>query len=173
MKYSTSVGKNKKIIKHVFFTLFMLLVFLIENTGRLFPAPLGIHAVLLMPAVISVAMFEREFTGLFYGLFAGALLDAFSAKTMCFHAVAFTLTGFAAGALITYLLRNNLLCCIALSFICSLLYNSVYFFCFVLFSGETETVAVYFKYYFLSAVYTAAVSPVFYLIIRKLSKVFR
>lgn len=173
MKDLSAESKNKKIIEYAVFALFLLLVFLVQNTGKLFPAPGGVHAVLLIPAVVSVAMFKREFAGLFYGLFCGIMLDAFSAKTLCFHSVAFTVTGFAAGMLITYLLRNNIICCFALTLFFSLSYNFFYYFCFVLFSGEENPVFVFFRYYFLSTVYTSVISPVFYLITRRISKSFR
>ncbi|MBQ7595498.1 MAG: rod shape-determining protein MreD [Clostridia bacterium] len=150
--------------------LIILVIFLIQNTAGLFPHPWGVHAMLLVPAVVCTGMFEREVPGMFFGLFAGILLDAFSAESLCFHSIALTLTGFFSGLLVTSLLRNNLKTSILLSVVALLIYNSAYFACCVWRSAGESAWQIFTGRYLLSAAYTAVFIPVIYLIVRTVSK---
>ena len=162
-------SKNK-IIRRAILAGLMLLTFVFQNTGILFPAPAGIHALLLLPLTVCIGMFEREFAGLFFGLFAGAMMDAFSANTICYHSIIFTLFGFAAGALTTYVMRNNFLCALILSAVFTFIHNTVYFIIYCAFDGGTGHAAVYFRYFFAAVFYTVLFTPVYYFLIRALTK---
>lgn len=162
-------NKNK-ILRRIIMVVFMAVTFLFQNTGGLFPAPAGVHAILLIPLTVCISMFEREFAGLFFGLFAGAMLDSFSADSICFSSVALTVVGFACGALITYLMRNNLLCATILTVLFTFLYNTLYFLFYCAFGGEAHPIYIYFRYFFLSVIYTCLFTPLYYFIIREISK---
>lgn len=170
MDFITKLDSKNKIIRRVIFAVFIVITYIFQNTGGLFPAPAGIHAVLLIPLVVCISMFEREFAGLFYGLLAGAMLDAFSSDSICFSSICFTAVGFAAGALITYLMRNNLLCAIIQTAVFTLVYNTLYFLIYCAFEGEPHPVAVYFRYFFVSVLYTCIFTPLYYFIVREISK---
>ncbi|MCQ2485901.1 MAG: hypothetical protein MJ168_11295 [Clostridia bacterium] len=167
---NTLLESKNKIIRRAIFAVLLLITFMFQNTGVLFPAPAGIHALLLLPLTVCLGMFEREFAGLFFGLFAGAMLDAFSSNTICYHSIAFTLFGFAAGALTTYLMRNNLLCAIILTAIFTFMHNTVYFLIYCTFNGGENQILVYLRYFFLSVLYTVIFTPIYYFIIRSVTK---
>ena len=164
-------GKNT-ILRRLSLAALMIFVFLLQNTGGLFPAPGGVHAMLLVPLTVCIAMFERELAGVFYGLLAGAMLDAFSAHTVCFHGISLTIIGFICGALITYFMRNNLSCAMILSAASVFLYNSVYFIIFCASKAPGNVLVFYFRYYFLSVVYTIIFTPLLYFIVRATVKKF-
>ena len=46
-----------------------------QNTDGFFPQIFGVRALLLIPAVVCAAMFERDIVGMLFGLFAGMLWD--------------------------------------------------------------------------------------------------
>ena len=171
-KISDKLGGKITVRRRLCLAALMLLTFLLQNTGGLFPTPGGVHAMLLVPLTICIAMFERETAGIFYGLFAGAMLDAFSAETICYHGIILTVIGFVSGALITYLMRNNLTCSVILSAIFTFIYNSLYFVIYCAFKNIDNSLMVYFKYYFLSMIYTVIFTPVFYFIVRSIVKKF-
>ena len=148
----------------------ILITFLFQNTAGLFPRPWGVPAMLLVPAVVCAGMFEREIWGMIFGLFAGVLLDAFSAETLCFHSVALTLIGFLSGLLVTRLMRNNLKTGILLSVIALTLYCSAYFVFCIWKDAKENAWYIYSNIYLASVIYTAFFIPVFYLIIRAVSK---
>ena len=173
MEYIDKIGGKKTIVRRLFLAVLLVLTFSFQNTEGLFPTPFGIHAVLLVPATICICMFEREFAGIFFGLAAGAMLDAFSADSMIFNALFFTIIGFISGALITYLMRNNLLCAIMFVSLSSLAYTSLTFLMYHAFDGVGSPVYVYFRYFFTSAIYTLLLTPVYYLLVRAISKKFK
>ena len=85
----------------------LLLAALLQNTNGLLPSFLGIRAMPLIPAVVCIAMFERELPGMFFGVIAGLFWDMSSVSGGHFHAVLLTVIAFVCGALITHLMRNN------------------------------------------------------------------
>ena len=148
----------------------ILITFLIQNTAGLFPRPWGVPAMLLVPVVVCVGMFEREIPGMIFGLFAGVLLDAYSAESLCFHSIALTLLGFFSGLLVTRLLRNSLKTSLMLCAFALIAYNSAYFaFCIWKSAGESAWF-VYSNIYLASVIYTWLLVPVIYLLIRTASK---
>ncbi len=169
------VGKidKKTVERRAILASLLVLTFLFQNTGGLFPAPFGIHAMLLVPLTICIAMFEREFAGIFFGLAAGVMLDAFSSQSVVFNSLFFTIIGFGAGALITYLMRNNLLCATIMTSVSSFLYTTLLYFIYIDFTAIDKPFLVFLKYYFASAIYTVILTPVYYFLVRAVSKQFK
>lgn len=172
MDYIGKISK-KTVERRVVLAVLLVFTFTFQNTGGLFPAPFDIHAMLLLPLTICIAMFEREFAGIFYGLAAGLMLDAFSSQSVIFNSLFFTLIGFSAGALITYLMRNNLLCATIMTSVAALAYTGLLFLFYVDFSTVEAPLGIYFRYYFTSALYTIIFTPLYYLIVRAVSKQFK
>ncbi len=173
MEYIDKIGGTKIVVRRLIFALLTVLTFTFQNTGGLFPEPFGIRAMLLIPMTICVSMFEREFAGIFYGLAAGVMLDAFSAQSLILNSLFFTIIGFAAGSLITYLMRNNLLCAIIFVSVSSFVYTALIFIMYYAFDGVDSPVSLYFRYFFTSAVYTILLTPVYYFMVRSISKKFK
>lgn len=151
----------------------VLLTFLFENTQGLFPRPWGIPAMLSVPLVISIGMFERETYGMLFGLMSGALLDAFSSQSVCYHSIMLTLAGFVSGVLVTRLLRNNLKTCIMMCTVFLFIYNSLFYLIFYFKASGEAADYVYFDTYLPSVIYSSFFIPVFYWIVRAIVKKFR
>lgn len=173
MEFISKLDSKNKIIRRAILALFVILTFFFQNTGGLFPAPAGIHAMLLIPLTVSIAMFEREFAGLFFGLLAGAMLDAFSSDSICFHAISLTIIGFAAGALIKYMMRNNFVCAMILSAAFTFIYNTLYFVLYSAFDGIEKPFIIYLRYFLPAVIYTVIFTPLYYFIVREISKKFK
>lgn len=169
------VGKidKKTVERRIILAFILIFTFLFQNTGGLFPSPFGIHAILLIPLTICIAMFEREFAGIFYGLAAGVMLDSFSSQSTVFNSLFFTIIGFGAGALITYLMRNNLLCATIMTSVSSFLYTTLLYFIYIDFAAIDKPFLVFLKYYFASAIYTVILTPAYYFLVRAVSKQFK
>ena len=101
MNYIEELKKNDSIKRRILLAVLVLVTFIFQTTSGFFPSPFGIHACLLVPATVCIAMFEREFSGLFFGLAAGMMLEAASPDSVCFYSVMFTLIGFVSAILIT------------------------------------------------------------------------
>ena len=71
--------KRLFIIKNIIYTLLMLCCYILQETPGLLEF-FGVRLMLIIAMVVCIAMFEGEFFGGIYGLFAGILCD-----TAAFH----------------------------------------------------------------------------------------
>lgn len=104
-------------VRRTVFVLLILAVHILQNTRGLLPEIFGVKANPLIPLVICIGMFEREIAGAVLGMLAGILWDSVSPMGDGYNALLLMLAGAAAGLLIDYLMRNNLMtgcCCRAL-----------------------------------------------------------
>lgn len=150
--------------------LIILFTAMAQITKGGFPALFGAKALLLLPLTVVISMFERGFAGMIFGMFAGLLCDVFSSSHDGFYIIAFTVIGFTCGTLITYQMRNNIVTAMLLSTAASLCVTALYWLFFVLAAKTDMAAYLYFRYYLLSALYTAVFTPVYYLIVMKLSE---
>lgn len=167
-----SIRAEKKIIRNrrIILTAAVLAIFLVWNTDGLFPKPWGIPAMLMVPVVISIGMFERETAGMFFGLFAGMLIDTFSSETVCFHSVMLTAAGYFSGVLITRLLRNNLKTCLLLNMVFLFVYNTLFYLINYHRTVDDFIPYAYLDVYVASVFYTMVFVPFVYWIIRAIFK---
>ncbi|MBR2410507.1 MAG: rod shape-determining protein MreD [Clostridia bacterium] len=167
--------KHKKLLMPVLrrgsFVLLILASFIIQFT--LLPkAGISASVYLLIPVSVCIAMFEKEFSGLFFGLLAGALWDLASPVTDGSLALFFALSGCIAGLLTHYLLRNTLLTAIILSFLQSVIYTFILQIYFIE-SFSFEMFSVLLKEHYIPPVLLASLLSIpVYFLIRKLSGIF-
>lgn len=125
-------------VRRTVFVLLILAVHILQNTRGLFPEIFGVKANPLIPLVICIGMFEREIAGAVLGMLAGILWDSVSPMGDGYNALLLMLAGAAAGLLIDYLMRNNLMTALLLSGFACLIYSVFY----VVFScSQTELTA--------------------------------
>ena len=159
------------IIKRLIFTLIIILSF--SAQFNLFAANLPFPVYFLIPVVVSVSMYEKEYAGLFFGLLAGVLWDIASPATDGIMALIFTIGAFATGILSKYILRNTLLNGILLSLIFSFIYSAVSLLLYTD-SFAYELLRGYFiKTYLPAIIFTAVLSIPCYIAVRALSRHFK
>ncbi|MBP3447360.1 MAG: rod shape-determining protein MreD [Clostridia bacterium] len=173
MDYIGKLGGKKTVERRAVLIALAVLTFVFQNTGGLFPSPFGIKAILLIPLTICIAMFEREFAGIFFGLLSGVMLDSFSSQSVVFNSLFFTVIGFTAGALITYLMRNNLLCATIMTAVASVFYSTLSFVVYSAFDPIENHFIFFLRYYLASAIFTVLMTPVYYIIVRAIFKEFK
>ena len=120
--------KTKKLtlhfIRRLIYVLLTVAAYLFQcaflpRTG--FPLPVFF----LIPLLISVSLFEHEFSALFFGLLTGALWDLASPVTDGALALIFAFTACLTGLLSHYILRNTLLNTLLLTAIVSIIYSLI------------------------------------------------
>lgn len=129
-----------------------------------------ISAFLLIPAAVSVAIFEKEFSGMFFGLLCGALWDLASPVTDGVFALVFAVCACACGLLSRYIFRNTLASALLMTVVFSgaVFAVNALFYCF---ARDPSGVGVYFLRRFLpSAAVTVLILPVYYYAVRSLEK---
>ncbi len=164
--------QNKKLIfRRLCLALILLLLSVLQNTNGLFPQIFGVRALLLIPAVVCVAMFERDIFGMVFGLFAGALWDVFSSGAS-YNALFLLTVGFICGTLINTIMRNNVVTASILSFIAITLYTVIYWLVHFVFGGLDSAAYMLLRYYLPGILYTALFIPIMFIIIRSVEKYF-
>ena len=145
--------------------LLLAVLFLLQSSNGLLPRIFSVAAVPVVPAVICIALFEGETAGACFGLAAGILMDAFSARAYGFHAIFLLILGCLCGLLVRHLLAENLLTALMLCAGGALVYHTAYFFIFYLLRGLGDSGYYFFRFTLPAALYTFLfVFPIYYLV---------
>lgn len=147
-----------------------LAVFFLQRTPFLDLSISTATPVLLVPMVVVIACFLKEWTGFWFGFASGVALDVFSADSRIFNTVVLMLIGTLSGLLFHFLFNRNIKSAIIGGFIFSFLYVFLRWIFLTVFLGDGSMFLMLVKYEIPSAVYTALfVIPIFY-IVKKLCK---
>lgn len=156
---------SKVIYVAIFFAAFIL------NYTDIFNINIGNAAPqLFISAVVAVGFFYGEWTGLFSGMVAGALLDAFAANTVCFNMVTLMLIGLSVGLLTNRYFNQNILSALIMSFACSFAYFFAHWLVFFVGKGVQGAWWYFICYCLPSIVYSALFILITYLPGRYLNK---
>lgn len=152
------------------FLLLLLLIDMLQNTSGLFPQVFGARALLLVPAVACLGMFEKETAGALFGLFAGLLWDTVSVQHSGFNSVFLMIFGCFCGLMVSHLMQNTLLSALILGAGGSVLYVLLYWLFFLALPRDADMWQVLVRFYLPSALYTILTAPFLYLILRFIRK---
>ena len=161
--------RKKLILRRGSLALILLALSVLQNTDGFFPQIFGVRALLLIPAVICIAMFERDMAGMFYGLFAGALWDI-NAGGASFNALYLLAVGFICGTLINTIMRNNIITASLLASVFIPIYIVGYWFFHYIVGGLDMAGYMFLRYYLPSIFYTALLLPPMFIIVRGIEK---
>lgn len=169
-----TIEKQKKniIARRAVYALILLVLSVLQNTQGFFPEILGARALPLIPAVVCIAMNERDLPGLAFGLFAGALWDI-SASGNSFNALLLMTVGFLCGTLINTVMRNNIVTASILTAAVLLIYNVGYWFFKFVITGYGSAVQVLLFRYLPGAAYSLALLPLMFFGMRAVENAFR
>ncbi len=160
-------------IKRFILGLIIVIAAVVQNTPGVMPQMFSSNAMLLIPVCVSIAMFESEIVSLVFGLIAGLLWDFTASEGHFFHSLVLCIAAFFVSMLVRRRVRNTLFGSMVLTFATVFLHNTVYWILFVLAPQSQGAGGAYFRFYFLSCIYTVLVGIVIYLIIRPIEKTFR
>ncbi len=162
-------GKNLW-LRRLAFAVIIVLTASLQNSKGLVFAPFGVHAVVLVPLIVSISFFEKSVISLLFGAFAGILWDMGSSVTDGYFSIVLAVIAFSCSLLIAFEMRNNIRTALLLSAGACFLCNLFYWLFFILFKRTDMAVYIYFKYYFTSSVYTVVYTFVFYYLVRWISQ---
>lgn len=169
---STSSYERKYIaVKWLLYMTEIIFFLVIQGTPGLIPEINGQKPILLIPIAITIAVFSNETTGMVFAVICGLLTDAVSSNILGFYAMMLVVFGFLAGYMATNYIRTNLITAMVWVTIAVplILYLHFVFFYKIQSYGFEDT---FFKAHYLPRIfYTWAVTPVFYLINKAISKI--
>jgi rod shape-determining protein mreD len=96
-------------LKWTAYGLLLLGTAILQMAPRVFPPVFGARPLLLVPVIISIAMFEGPIGGAAAGIAGGLLWDLYADRLFGFNALFLMAIGCACGLLVRLLIRNNLL----------------------------------------------------------------
>lgn len=160
-------------IKRFLLSFIIVLAAVLQNTPGVMPQMFSANAMLLIPVAVSIAMFESEIVSMVFGLGTGILWDVVSVEGHYLHSVILCIAAFFISMLIRRRVRNTLFSSMILTFITTFVHNTLYWILFVLVPNSAGAGSAYFRFYFLSCIYTVLVGIIIYLIIRPVEKAFR
>lgn len=161
--------RKKLITRRLCLALILLLLSVLQNTDGFFPQIFGVRALLLIPAVVCMAMFERDIYGMLLGLFAGALWDI-TASGASFNALYLLAVGFICGTLINTIMRNNVVTAFIFSTLATVIYNVGYWAVNYVACGMDSTGYIFLRYYFPGIFYTMLFLPLTFIAVRGIEK---
>lgn len=155
------------------FLLLIVFTAILQNTNGLFPKIYNASAMLIIPLVICISMFEREMISMLMGLAAGLIWDFYSARMDGFYSLLLVMTGFFCSYLIRRYMRNNIVTAIFYTAICSLGCVLAYWLFFVTAGGMQGAGHLLLVKYLPSALYTVVLTPIYYYFIKMISLKYR
>ena len=156
------------ILKWSSYVLLIIIAYVLQTTTSLFVI-FGVKPLLLAPLAVCIAMFEGEFAGAIFGAVAGLFCDLGSGQLFGSNGLVLMLCCFASGLLVHVLMRPTLLTCMILSG-GTLLLRGMFDFFFNLALWDYDGISrVLLTNIFPVILYSLAVTPLFYLLIKKLS----
>lgn len=101
---------GKKIFaRYVIYIIELLFVFALEQVMASRLSFCGLYMFLVVPVFVSIALFERENTGMIFGILTGVLIDYGCGSGIGISAVLFCIVGYLLGMISNYILRANIL----------------------------------------------------------------
>lgn len=148
--------------KWVVYGLEIFLVYILQSTPALIPEIFGEKPMMVVVCVVSIALFEGDVTGMWFGLGAGLLLDTGSIAPFGFYGLILLVICFGCGTLVMYLMRNNMVTSLILGFIAVSVVSVVQWLCFA--SPHSANDAGFFVIHILlpRCIYSTALMPLFY-----------
>ncbi len=102
-------SRKKLITRYVIYIAELLFVYALERALASRLGFCGLYMFLLIPTFVGISLFERENTGMFFGIFTGVLMDYGYGGGIGILAVFFCVIGYFLGMLSNYVVRANIL----------------------------------------------------------------
>lgn len=101
------VNKIHKYFRWLIYIFELYFLYSLEQTPALSVGFFGVRPLALIPAFVSIALFEKEYTGMAFGVFTGILMDFSFGNPLGIYALLLCVLGYVLGVLSTYFFRSN------------------------------------------------------------------
>lgn len=138
----------------------LFVVFILQSTPCLIPEIFGELPMLTVMCAVSIALFEGDVIGMWFGLGAGLLMDTVSSTPFGFYGLVLMITCFGCGTLVMSLMRNNIVTSLILGAAAVLVISLAQWF----FTADAQggTIFIITRVLLPRTLYSAAIMPIFY-----------
>ena len=102
-------SRQKNFARYLIYIIELLFVYALEQVLASRLGFCGLYMFFVIPVFVSISLFERENTGMFFGILAGVLTDYGYGSGIGLFAVFFCIVGYFLGMLSNYVLKANIL----------------------------------------------------------------
>lgn len=145
--------------KYIVYGVELFIVYIIQFTPSLLPRIFGESPMLLTVCAVSIALFEGDVVGMWFGMAAGLLIDAGSTAPFGFYALVHLIICYGCGLLVMYLMRNNIVTSVLLGFAAAAVASLAQW---IFFSGSSDLLYFIPNILLPRAVYTTVTMPAFF-----------
>ncbi len=164
------MDRRYTVFRYIAYSIEILLLFILQTTPRLLPELFGSKPLLLIPAAITIALFENEITAMFFGLACGLMLDLGYSDNIGYFTIILTVSCF----FIALVFRDYLV----VGFLNATVFNAIfcagiillYFLFFYIFAGKGDVLFYFTHHYISRIIYTFLCGIVLYFINKFLYK---
>lgn len=167
-----TVQTKTKLKRYGVYAVILLLAHILQNSLPIFPEILAVRPVLLISVAVCIAMFEGELVGAVAGLLAGALWDTVTTTADGYNALYLMAACAVCGVLLRIFMRNNIITYIMMNTAFTMLYFISYVLFFITARGIDGGMEMLLRYYLPMGLYSLLLTPVWYVIIRAVSRKF-
>ena len=156
-------GSKKLKMRHGMYAAVIFLSAVLYHSGFI-PDIGSASAMIMAPLCVSIAIHEKSIPSMAFGMLCGALWDLGVTQADGFYTVMMTAAGFICSSLSKFIVRKNLLSCLALTFLSVSLCSISYWGNFYLIKGYEGAWGLLLSYYLPSVIYTLVFGAVYYYI---------
>ena len=153
---------TRRVFRWILYFLELLVFFVLQTTPGIVPEICGAKPILLIPAALTIAVFEGDIGGMTAGIAAGLLIDMGSGGVLGVHAILLAILCFVSGALTMQILRTNLLVVMLTAAVAVPLVILLQWLVFYVFPGYEDAWYVFTTNILPKIGYTLALTPLFY-----------
>ena len=154
---------GRRVFRWILYFLELVAVYVLQTTPGIIPAVSGARPVLLIPAALTIAMFEGDIGGMAVGIAAGLLIDMGGSDILGFHAIVLAILCFVLGSMTMQIFRTNLLVALLAAVVAVPVVIVLQWVFFYILPGYGDLQYVFMGSILPKMVYTFAVTPLFYL----------
>lgn len=162
---------HKNVLKWVLYLLLLLVFYTLQTTPGLFQI-MGVKPVLIVPFALCVSMFEGELGGAVIGILTGLLWDVSSGRLLGYNGLMMMAFCIVVALLVMYLMRANWLNTVLLCGAVMLVQGLLDFVFYYVMWGYSGVSAILVQVILPTALYTVLISPLMFLLVRKMAMTF-
>ena len=157
------MNKLYSFIKWMIYIFEILIVYVIQQNDILLPEIFRGRPVILIPALISIAVFENKFACAAFGGFVGMLMDIGVSNIIGLQMLLMCAVGYLCSWCTSRFIKVNFLVYLLLCILGIFSISTIRFFCFYFINSFGNNVYVFVNGYLISMAYTLIIAPIFYL----------
>ncbi|MCI8622237.1 MAG: hypothetical protein HFG26_01075 [Provencibacterium sp.] len=157
--------------KYLAYLLLFLLLYVLQSTPGMLGV-LGVRPVLLIPAAVTLAMYEGEFTGGLFGALAGMLCDLGAFSFYGLYSILLLCCTVAGGLLVIHLMRRTLRVAMLLTLGTAALCGLLRFYFDYGLWGYAGISRLFWEQSVPTAIYTTVVTPLFFYLFQRSTRYF-